>query len=193
VKVLVACEFSGRVRDAFIERGHEAMSCDLKPTSVSGPHYQGDVFDIIADGWDLMIAFPPCTYLTVSGNRWMNHPDHPERPSLRLAAMQFFYDLYTCVISRVCIENPKGIMSTRFRKPDQFIEPWMFGHKEQKQTALWLKNLPKLKPTRVVSLPDDPKHKQRVWLLGPSKHRSEERSLTYSGVAQAMADQWGAL
>lgn len=145
MRVLVACEFSGIVRDAFIKRGHDAVSCDLLTTDKPGPHYQGDVMNIINDSWDMMIAFPPCTHLCVSGARWFK--DKIDEQNL---AIKFFKDLINCGIPRIAIENPIGIMSTRYRKPDQIIHPWMFGHPEQKATCLWLNNLPKLQETNNV-------------------------------------------
>jgi len=158
MKVLIACEFSGTVRDAFIKKGHDVISCDLLPTDKPGPHYQGDVFDIIDDGFDLMIGHPPCTYLTVSANKWFK--DQParvsgtlvgvERRAAREDAIEFFMKLYNCNIPKIAIENPIGTMSSRFRKPDQVLQPWMFGHGETKATCLWLKDLPKLKPTDIV-------------------------------------------
>jgi len=193
MRVLVACEFSGRVRDAFLALGHEALSCDLLPSESPGPHYQGDVMDILHDGWDMMIAFPPCTYLAVSGNRWMNNPQFPDRHLLRRAAMQFFYDLYTADIPRIALENPRSVMSNKLCKPTQCIQPWMFGHREQKSTYLWLRNLPRLRRTRVVSLPDDKRLRERIFQMGPSETRQRDRSRTYEGVALAMAQQWGRL
>jgi len=194
MKVLVACEFSGTVRDAFIKLGHDAMSCDLEATDSPGPHYQGDVFDIINDGWDLMIAHPPCTYLTVSANKWLK--DQPERKSgalvgkarrdAREEAATFFMMLYNCDIPKICIENPIGTMSSRFRKPNQVIQPWMFGHGETKATCLWLRGLSNLTPTNVVE-----GRFQRLHLLPKTVDRWKIRSVTYRGIADAMAQQWG--
>lgn len=186
MRVLVACEYSGTVREAFKKRGHYAMSCDLLPSDVPGGHYQGDVFDIIDGGWDLMIAHPPCTYLTVSGNKWMNHPKYPNRKQDRSEAIQFFMRLMLYDISKIAVENPIGIMSTAFRKPDQIIQPWMFGHGETKATCLWLKNLPKLTPTNIVE-----GREQRLHYLPPSTDRWKIRSKTFQGIADAMAEQWG--
>lgn len=189
MRVLVACEFSGTVRDAFIAAGHDALSCDLQETQSPGPHYCGDVFDVLGDGWDLLIAHPPCTYLTVAANKWMK-PEwawkYPTRPQDREAAVSFFMAMYNAPVERVCVENPICIMSTRFRKPDQVVQPWMFGHGETKATCLWLKNLPKLKPTNIVE-----GRVQRVWLMPPGPDRWKERSRTFEGIAKAMAIQWG--
>jgi hypothetical protein len=191
MKVLIACEFSGTVRDAFIRAGHDAMSCDLLPSdSDLGPHYKGDVFDMIEDeDWDLMIAHPPCTYLTVSANKW-HKPEYadrfPTREQDRKDAIDFFMVLYNSNIPRIAIENPIGIMSSRFRKPDQVLQPWMFGHGETKATCLWLKGLPKLEPTDIVE-----GREQRLHKLPPSKDRWKLRSKTYQGIADAMAQQWG--
>jgi len=185
----VACEYSGTVRDAFINAGHSAMSCDLLPTDVPGPHYQGDVFDIIGDGWDLMIAHPPCTFLTVAGNKWMK-PEFaerfPGRIEAREEAAEFFMRLYAAMIPKVAIENPIGVMSSRFRKPNQVIQPWMFGHGETKATCLWLRGIPSLTPTDVVE-----GREQRLHRLPPSPDRWKLRSKTFQGIADAMADQWG--
>ncbi len=189
MKVLIACEYSGVVRDAFKAKGHDATSCDLLPTDVPGLHYQGDVFDIINDGWDLMIAHPPCTFLTVSGNKWMK-PEYrdrfPNRPQQREEALAFFLSLYNAPIPKIAVENPIGVISSRFRKPDQVVQPWMFGHGETKATCLWLKNLPKLVPTEIVA-----GREQRLHLLPPSEDRWKLRSKTFQGIADAMADQWG--
>ena len=153
MKVLIACEYSGAVRDAFIKQGHDAMSCDILPTDVTGPHYQGDVFDVINDGWDLMIAHPPCTYLAVSGNRWLYNKDgskNEERWRNREAGLDFVRALMDAPIERIAVENPVSVISSEIRKPDQIIQPWQFGDEAQKTTCLWLKNLPKLKPTKIV-------------------------------------------
>jgi len=189
MRVLVGCEFSGTVRDAFIRRGHDAMSCDLLPTERPGPHFQGDVLSILGDGWDLAVFHPPCTYLTVSGNKWMK-PEYrdrfPDRPRQREEAVEFFMALANAPIPRIAIENPIGIMSTRWRKPDQVVQPWMFGHGEVKATCLWLKGLPLLAATLVV-----PGRNPRLHRMPPSRDRWKERSRTYQGVADAMANQWG--
>jgi len=186
MKVLVACEFSGRVRDAFIKRGHDAVSCDLLPTESPGPHIQGDVLKILDDGWDLMIAHPPCTRLCNSGVRWLNErnlwADMDE-------ACEFFNALKDAVILKICLENPipHRWATAQIGKYDQIIQPWQFGHGETKATCLWLKNLPKLNPTNIV---DGREH--RVWRMPPSDTRKADRSRTYTGIAEAMADQWGA-
>jgi hypothetical protein len=181
MRVLVACEYSGTVRDAFRERGHDAMSCDLLPTDAPGPHYQGDVCDVLDDGWDLMIAHPPCTHLAVSGARWF-HLKLQEQAD----ALDFVRLLMGSPIPRIAVENPVSIISSRIRKPDQIIQPWQFGHGETKATCLWLKGLPKLKPTNIVD-----GREARIHRLPPSQDRWKIRSTTYSGIAAAMADQWG--
>lgn len=181
MRVLVACEFSGTVRDAFIAKGHDAMSCDLMPSDKPGPHYQGDVFDVINDGWDLMIAHPPCTHLAVSGARWFK-----DKVTEQAEALEFVQRLMNADIDRICIENPVSIISSRIRKPDQTIQPWQFGHGETKRTCLWLKGLPKLIPTDIVDGRD-----QRIWKLPPSPDRWKIRSATFKGIADAMANQWG--
>ena len=183
MKVLVACEFSGTVRDAFIKRGFDAMSCDLEDTDVPGPHYKGDVFDIINDGWDLMIAHPPCTHLAVSGAR---HFAAKKASGLQDEALDFVRMLLNANIPKIALENPISIISSRIRKPDQIIQPWQFGHGETKATCLWLKNLPKLLPTNIVEGRSDRIHK-----MPPSPDRWKLRSTTYQGIANAMADQWG--
>ena len=181
MRVLIACEFSGTVRDAFIAKGHDAMSCDLMPTDKLGPHYQGNVFDVINDGWDLMIAHPPCTHLAVSGARWFK-----DKVTEQVEALDFVRRLMNADIGRICIENPVSIISSRIRKPDQTIQPWQFGHGETKRTCLWLKGLPKLVPTDIVDGRD-----QRIWKLPPSPDRWKIRSTTFQGIADAMANQWG--
>ncbi|MDD4469310.1 MAG: hypothetical protein PHR29_05155 [Acholeplasmataceae bacterium] len=191
MKVLVACEFSGIVREAFAKKGHDVMSCDLLPTEQPGNHYQGDVRDILDEGWDLMIAHPPCTHLAVSGARWFKNKQVEQKE-----AIDFFMCLVNAPIERIAIENPVSIMSTHYRKPDQIIQPWMFGHEATKTTCLWLKHLPILRPTTVVgkgkrhitksgkSLPD--------WYnIPPIEGRSKMRSITFTGIAEAMAEQWG--
>jgi len=181
-KVLIACEYSGTVRDAFIAMGHEAMSCDLLPTDVPGPHYQGDVFDIINDGWDLMIAHPPCTHLAVSGAR---HFEAKKESGVQDEALAFVQALLDAPIDCIALENPISIISSRIRKPDQIIQPWQFGHGETKATCLWLKNLPKLTPTNIVSGREAKIHK-----MPPGPLRWKLRSTTYKGIAAAMAQQW---
>ena len=162
------------------------MSCDLLPTDVPGPHYQGDIFDIINDGWDLAVFHPPCTYLSVSGMHWTTRGLRD--PQLTEDALAFVRKLGRAPIERIAIENPISVISSRIRKPDQIIHPWMFGHGERKATCLWLKNLPKLTPTNVVE-----GREQRIWKLPPSKDRWKIRSETYLGIAEAMAEQWGSI
>lgn len=195
MRVLVACEFSGVVRDAFAKKGHDAWSCDLLPTESDGNHIQDDVLKHLDDGWDLMVAHPPCTFLTVSANKWMNHPRYPNRAKDREEAIAFFMSLYNAPITRVAVENPIGVISTRFRKPDQVIQPWMFGHGETKATCLWLKGLSPLLATHIdndmFAVQTPVKREQRLHKLPPSKDRWKLRSITYSGIADAMADQWG--
>lgn len=182
MKVLVACEYSGAVRDAFIARGHEAISCDLLPTDVPGPHYQGDVRDLLHYPFDLMVAHPPCTHLSVSGAR---HFEAKRLDGRQHAAVSFFMMLARAPIPMIAIENPVCIMSSLWRKPDQTIQPWMFGHGETKATCLWLKGLPALVPTNVVE-----GREARVHRLPPTADRWKLRSATYQGIAQAMAAQW---
>jgi hypothetical protein len=182
MKVLVACEFSGLVRDAFLTRGHYAMSCDFEESEIEGPHYQGDVRDVLDEGWDLMVAHPPCTYLAVSGARWFKN-----RQSEQKNALLFVRELLNANIPRIALENPISVISTYIRKPDQIIQPWMFGHGETKATCLWLKNLPLLRPTNIVR-----ERTPRVHYMSPSPERWRERSRTYGGIAEAMSYQWGA-
>ena len=195
MRVLVACEYSGRVRDAFLAIGHEAMSCDLLPTESEGPHYEGDIRDVLDYPWDLMIAHPPCTHLSVSGARYFADKRMRGRQQ---AAASFFMMLAKADIPRVAIENPVCVMSSLWRKPDQVIQPWQFGHNASKATCLWLKGLPLLKPTQQV----EPRmiDGEKRWgnqtdsgqnRLGPSPDRWKIRSETYPGIASAMADQWG--
>lgn len=189
MRVLVACEYSGRVRDAFLARGHDAMSCDLLPTDVPGPHYQGDVRDVLDDGWDLMVAHPPCTHLAVSGARWFK-----DKLVEQADALDFVRLLLDAPIPRIALENPVSIISSRIRKPDQVIQPWQYGHPERKATCLWLKGLPKLRPSNDVStlMATLPKSvTERVHRLPPGPERWKERSRTFEGVATAMASQWG--
>jgi hypothetical protein len=194
--VLVACEFSAVVRDAFARRGHDAWSCDLLPTE-GAPlwHMQRDVLDLIREPWDLIIAHPPCTYLTVAANGW--HARRPEREQLRQEAVAFFMALYNAPSPRVAVENPVGVMSTLFRKPDQVIQPWMFGHRTRKAICLWLRGLPKLVPTKQVKpetvkgvSPKGKKYYSLNWLPA-SPDRWKIRSRFFKGIAEAMADQWG--
>lgn len=195
MRVLVACEFSGIVRDAFIARGHYAKSVDLLPTERPGPHYQGDILDFIksTNGWDLMIAHPPCTYLTNSGVRWLyggkgTVPDEERWYHMEQAAI-FFYRLLNANIPKIAVENPvmhRYAVEIIGRKQDQIIQPWQFGHGETKGTGLWLENLPKLVPTNIVE-----GRKPRVHYASPGPSRWKERSITYQGIADAMAEQWG--
>ena len=193
MKVLIACEFSGVVRDAFAACGHEAMSCDLLPSDVPGPHYCGDVRDVLDHGWDLMIAHPPCTYLAVSGLHWNKR--RPERAALTEEALKFVQLLLDASVPMIALENPIGCISSRIRKPDQIIQPWQFGHDASKATCLWLKGLPLLQPTNV--LPGGRKSRRSNQTasgqnkLPPSADRWKLRSLTYPGIAKAMAEQWG--
>ena len=181
MRVLIACEYSGTVRDAFIALGHDAISCDLLDTDVPGPHYKGDVYDILHDGWDLMIAHPPCTHLAVSGARWFK-----DKQVEQAEALDFVRLLLDAPIPKIALENPISIISSRIRKPDQIIQPWQFGHGETKATCLWLKNLPKLQPTNIVD-----GREPRIHKLPPSPDRWKIRSKTYDGIAKAMAQQWG--
>lgn len=204
MKVLVACEFSGAVRDAFIGGGHEAMSCDLLPNETPGPHYQGSVMDILNDGWDLMIAHPPCTYLTLTGNKWFK-PEFaerfPNRQKDRENAIEFFMALVNAPIPKIAIENPIGIMSSRYCKPSQIIQPWQYGHETTKATCLWLKGLPNLVPTNIVSKGEvvisKSGNRMSRWYYETSKLplkggiRAKARSVTFQGIADAMANQWG--
>jgi len=198
MKILIACEYSGRVRDAFIARGHDAMSCDILPTDVPGPHYQGDVRDILNDGWDLMVAHPPCTYLSVSGMHWTTRGLRDKQ--LTEDALDFVRLLLDAPIPRIALENPISVISSRIRKPDQIITPYQFGHDASKKTCLWLKNLPLLTPAELIE-PRIVDGKKR-WgnqtdsgqnKLGPSDDRWKIRSETYAGIANAMAEQWGNL
>ena len=182
MRVLVACEFSGTVRDAFRALGHDAVSCDLLPTEKPGPHYQGDVRDVLGDGWDLAVCHPPCTHLAVSGARWFK-----DKQKEQAGALAFVLLLMNAPIERIALENPVSIISSRIRKPDQVVQPWQFGHGETKATCLWLKNLPKLVPTNVVS-----GRKNRIHRMPPGPDRWKERSRTFPGIATAMAAQWGA-
>lgn len=183
LRVLVACEFSGIVRAAFAAMGHDAWSCDLLPSERPGNHIKADVLSVLADGWDLMIAHPPCTHLAVSGARWFNN-----KRDEQTAAVAFFMALVHAPIKQIAVENPVSIMSTRYRKPDQIIQPWQFGHPETKATCLWLKNLPPLQPTNLVSGRENRVHREP-----PGPDRWKNRSRTLQGVADAMAIQWGGL
>ena len=183
MNVLVACEYSGRVRDAFAERGHNAVSVDYLPSETEGKHIQGDVLDVIkSQKWDLMIAFPPCTDLAVSGAKYFAEKRADGRQQ---KALEFVNALLDAPIEKIALENPVGVISTYIRKPNQYVQPWQFGHGETKKTGLWLKNLPLLRPTNVVE-----GREQKVWLMSPSPNRWKERSRTYEGIAKAMAEQW---
>jgi site-specific DNA-cytosine methylase len=201
MRVLIACEFSGIVRDAFIASGHDAMSCDLLPTDSPGPHYQGDIFDILRgsfrdhSGFDLMIAHPPCTHLSVSGAK---HFAAKRASGVQQEALEFVRMLMDAPIELICIENPVSIISSQIRKPDQIVQPWMFGDEFTKTTCLWLKGLPKLVPTKIVGkgarhITKSGKSLPEWYNLPPSSNRAKIRSRTFQGFANAMASQWGAL
>ena len=181
MKVLVACEYSGIVREAFSAKGHDAWSCDLLDTEIAGQHIKGNVLDILDDDWDLMIAHPPCTHLAVSGARWFK-----DKQAEQIDALNFVLRLLAAPIPRIALENPVSIISSYIRKPEQIIQPWQFGHGETKATCLWLKNLPKLIPTNIVE-----GREARVHKMSPGPNRWKERSRTYTGIAEAMAKQWG--
>jgi site-specific DNA-cytosine methylase len=193
MKVLIACEFSGTVRDAFIAKGCDAMSCDLLPTENDGPHYQGDVRDILGDGWDLMVAHPPCTHLAVSGAKWFS-----KKQRQQAEALDFVRLLMDCQVPRWCIENPVSVISTKIRKPDQIIQPWQFGHEATKTTCLWLNGLPKLTPTKIVGKGEfvtfASGNRMAKWYADAARlsplQRAKVRSQTFDGIANAMADQW---
>lgn len=182
MRVLIACEFSGIVREAFKARGHDAWSCDLLDTEIPGQHIKDDVLKHLNENWDLMIAHPPCTYLTVSGNRWFKDT---ERYFERLDSAEFFFNLMFANIHKIAVENPIGVMSGFYRKPDQIIQPWQFGHGETKAICLWLKNLPPLLPTEIAQ-----ERKQRVFYESPGPERWKNRSRFFTGIASAMAEQW---
>lgn len=190
MRVLIGCEFSGTVRDAFLKHGHDAISCDLLPSDAPGPHYQGDIREILKDGWDLGIFHPPCTHLAVSGARWFKNKRDDQRE-----ALEFVKELMNNPIPKIAIENPVSIISSNIRKPDQIIQPWMFGHPESKKTCLWLKNLEKLAPTKILPIPESGRWNNQTRSgqnkLPPSPDRWKERSKTYTGIAEAMAEQWG--
>ena len=200
MRVLIACEESQVVCKAFRERGHESYSCDVINCSGGHPewHIKEDVLKILDQRWDLLIAFPPCTYLCVSGARWMYHPKHPNRKQYQDEAVEFFMLMAEAPIEKIAIENPIGIISTRWRKPDQIIKPLMFGHGSTKQTCLWLKNLPNLEATNVVKAEKYVSSSGRVWdkwffetsLISDLKERSKVRSKTFPGIGEAMAEQW---
>lgn len=182
MKVLVACEFSGIVREAFHKHGHDVWSCDLLPSEIPGKHITGDVLEYLENTWDLMIAHPPCTHLAVSGARWFKTKQQEQKE-----ALEFVCCLLNAPVLRIALENPVSIISSRIRKPDQIIQPWQFGHPETKATCLWLKNLPKLVPTNIVA-----GRNPRVHFEPPGPDRWKNRSRTYQGIADAMAEQWGA-
>lgn len=185
MKILVACEESQEVCKAFRSKGHEAYSCDILPCSGGHPewHIQGDVIPLLKENWDMIIAFPPCTDLAVSGARWFKEK---QAKGIQQASIAFFMKFVNVECDKIAIENPIGIMSTKYRKPNQIIQPWQFGHGETKATCLWLTGLPKLKPTKIME-----GREQKIWKMPPSKERSKLRSKTYSGIAAAMAQQWG--
>lgn len=181
-RILVACEYSGTVRDAFSKLGWDAWSCDLLPSEKPGNHYQGDVRDMLVKSWDIMVAHPPCTHLAVSGARWF---PAKRASGEQQAALDFVRLLLDAPIPHIALENPVSIISSKIRKPDQVIQPWQHGHGEKKATCLWLKNLPKLTPSNIVE-----GREQRIWKLPPSADRWKERSRTFPGIAEAMAAQW---
>ncbi len=190
MKVLIACEFSGIVRDAFIEQGHDAVSCDLLKSHVGGAHYQGDVLDILFNKWDIMVAFPPCTYLCTGSMNWLNR--NPEYRSRRELAVGFFMALVNAPIDKIAIENPIGHMNTRYRKPNQIVYPWMFGHSYKKDICLWLKNLPELRASNIVEKTE--LKKLDFWSdKRKGENGSSLKSITFEGVAKAMVEQWGNL
>ena len=182
-RILIACEFSGTVRDAFVRRGFDAWSCDLLPSEAPGNHIQGDVLNVLDEGWDLIIGHPPCTHLAISGAR---HFPEKIADGRQKEAIVFFMALVSAPAKHIAIENPVCIMSSFYRKPDQIIQPYLFGHGEKKATCLWLKNLPALKPTNIVE-----GREQRIWKIAPGPNRWKERSKTFQGIADAMAEQWG--
>ena len=193
MKILVACEFSGTVRDAFIKKGHDAYSCDLLESDTPGPHYQCDVLEVIDRGWDMMIAHPPCTHLAVSGARWFHKKQKEQKE-----ALDFVRKLLNAPIDKICLENPVSIISSKIRKPDQIVQPYMFGEPFTKTTCLWLKNLPLLVPTEMVDkgerhVTSGGKSLPKWYNLPPSEDRWKIRSKTYQGIADAMAEQWGGL
>lgn len=195
LRILVACEYSGSVRDEFIKQGHDAVSCDILPTESAGPHYQGDILDILNDGWDMMVAFPPCTHLACSGARWFKAKREDGRQQ---SGIDFFMALANAPIPKIVIENPVGIMSTEYRKPDQIIQPWQFGDEAQKTTCLWLKGVPPLEHTNVVgkgefvqfTSKNGKKTRMAKW-YNDARGDGKKRSATFGGIARAMAEQWG--
>jgi len=195
-RVLIGCEFSGRVRDAFRARGYDAVSCDLIPSETPGPHIQDDILRHLRDGWKKAIIFPPCTHLAVSGARWFK-----DKRKEQEEALEFVRKLLDAPIPMIALENPVSVIATKIRKPDQIIQPWMFGEEYQKTTCLWLKNLPKLVPTKIVgrgeffvkSGSNGKDYKYPKWMMDDMKNREKNRSRTFRGIANAMADQWGPL
>lgn len=198
MKILIACEFSGVVREAFRKKGHDAWSCDLLPSEIYGKHYQGDIFDVICNGWDMMIAHPPCTHLSASGAR---HWKQKQEDGRQQEGIDFFMKLSRVDIKRKCIENPIGIMSKVYRKPDQYIQPFEYGHAETKRTCLWLTGVPLLKPTNIVEpkyhlntdgteYRDSGNSRCSVTHFKTGSGKGKERSITFQGWADAMADQW---
>ncbi len=194
MKILIACEFSGIVRKAFQKKGHDAWSCDFLETEIeSKKHIRGPVESLLPGNWDMMIAFPPCTYLTTTANKvFLNNPGRWEK---RLDAMWFVYKLMNTDINKICIENPKGVISSHIRKPDQYIQPYEHGHPDSKMTGLWLKNLPLLKPTNIIkpewmTAPSGKRMSKTHWYNGGSAKSAKIRSITYQGIANAMAEQW---
>jgi hypothetical protein len=188
MNVLVACEFSGIVRDAFAAKGHNVVSCDLLPSERPGNHIQGDVLKHLNDDWDMMIAFPPCKYICNGGNNWLNRrPDLAWRENRELGA-KFFMEFVNAPIPKIAIENPIGCMSTKYKKPNQIIYPYMFGHPVRKDTCLWLKNLPKLIPTEIVA---PPYKKWDFWSTERHKNGGDIKAIAFQGIANAMSEQWG--
>ncbi len=199
MKILIACEFSGIVREAFAKKGHDVISCDLLPTEIPGNHYQGDVFNIIDDGFDMMIAFPPCTYLSHAGNGALKN--NPERQKLQLHAFDFFMTLWNAPISKICIENPRGHVTRLFKRETQVIEPYYFGEPERKRTCLWLKNLPPLInffinpkgifPKKTIKRKTGQRKGGNYGYYYIQGKSAKDKSKTFPGIANAMADQWG--
>lgn len=200
MKILVACEYSGVVREAFTKLGHDATSCDLLPTDIPGKHHQGDIMDILYNDWDIIIAFPPCTHLAVSGSKYFAQKIADGRQQ---QGIDFFMMFANHPCQKIAIENPIGVMSTKWRKPDQIIQPYEYGHPESKKTCLWLKGLPKLVPTNILPKPEcgywdnqTPGRQNKIvvdgkWIGFNDKRTAHLRSKTYQGVADAMAEQWG--
>lgn len=191
MNVLIACEYSGIVRDEFIARGHNAISCDLLPTERPGPHYQGNVLDLFNKDWDLIIAHPPCTYLCCTGSRWLYHKKHPNRFEKMRHAADFFMKMLDAPADKVAVENPTMMYKhTGIRKPDFAIHPWQFGDGYTKRTCFWTRNLPPLEPTKIIPKTERKEFSQSLWYLKP-EIRGKERSRTFPGIAKAMAIQWG--